>query len=391
MKRGMTATISLFLILSFTPLACGGSPPPTGQPPTAATPTDSTAAGKPAWERDWEQTLTTARKEGSVTMYTTQGAEFRNALNEAMTKKYSIAVESLTGRSDEIGERILREQRTRLNNADVLIAISTTNFEMYQREGLLQPLEKTLILPEVLDLKAWYRGQFTWLDVGPGEKTTLAFRESVNPPILINTSLVKAGELKSWNDLLDRKWKGKILMTDPTVGGAGQKTMTTLAYGIMNWDFIKALLQQEPTVLRNDRLATEWIAQGKFPILIGPMKGMVFQFTQAGAPIEYFTPSEGTYTSLGAGTIALVKGNPHPNAAKILLNYLLTKEGQTITAETTGYQSLRLDVPSDKIDPDTVRQPGAKYFSPDTDKGFRENQDDLGRQVVKIFQDYMKK
>ncbi|MBI4333924.1 MAG: extracellular solute-binding protein [Chloroflexi bacterium] len=389
MKRSLPGMISLALALLFTALACApgreSAAPPAAAPGTAERP----GATKPAWEQEWDRVLAAGKQEGRVSMYTTQGAEFRTAVAAVMAKKYSIELESLTGRTDEISERVMREQRSKVYNADVLIAISTSNFDLYKREALLQPLEQALILPDVADPKTWYRNQLTWLDVEPGEKTVLGYRESVAPPMVINTQLVKPGELKSWDDLLNPKWKGKILLQDPTGGGGGQLQMIMLVYGIKNWDFVKALVKQEPELHRDNRLMAEWVARGKFPIVIGPQKAEVFQFMKAGAPLEYLTPSEGTYSSVGAGTVALVKNSQHPNAARVLINFLLTKEGQTIAAETSGNQSLRLDVPVDSLDTDTVRQPGIKYIS-NTDKGFREKESEIKAEVVRIFQAYLK-
>ncbi|MBI4333335.1 MAG: extracellular solute-binding protein [Chloroflexi bacterium] len=388
MSTMLKIATSFLLLLAM--VACARGPTPAGQVTTTPAAARPESGARPAWELDWERTLVAARNEGRVTMYTTQGAEFRTALGEAMARKFSVTLDSLTGRSEEIAERINREQKIQAYNADVLIAISTTNFGAYHDSGVLQSLEKVVVLPEVLGPKAWWWGEVKWLDLDPGEKTVFAFRDAVSPPMLVNTNLVKPGELKSWNDLLDPKWKGKILLSDPTTGGAGGQTMSTLAFGIKDWDFVRAFLKQEPTIVRDDRLVTEWVAQGKFPILIGPMKGVVYQFQQAGAPIDYFTPSEGTYSSVGAGTVALVKGSPHPNAAKVFINFLLSREGQTIAAETSGYQSARVDVPTDRLDPVTLRQPGIKYFAT-IDRGYRQKESEVRREVVRLFQEYMKK
>jgi len=82
---------------------------------------------------------------------------------------------------------------------------------------------------------------------------------------------------------------------------------------------------------------------------------------RAGAPIAYGIPFvEGTYLSAGSG-LALLSKAPHPNAAKIFINWFLSREGQ-IAMSPEGMQSSRLDVPTDNQDPSMVRQPGVKYY-----------------------------
>ncbi|MBI4330096.1 MAG: extracellular solute-binding protein [Chloroflexi bacterium] len=390
MRKHLGTIVSLAVLLSIVALACGQRPVTVEQPPPASAQVSTGASVRGGWEEDWERTLAAARKEGQVNVYANLGPEWRQAFIDVMEKKYSMTVDALMGTSAEIAERIMREQRLKINNADLVLSISASNFDkIYQPAGVLQPLEKMLVLPEVIDPKAWWRGELTWLD--PDEKTLLAHREYVAPPTVINTDMVKPGELKSWNDLLDPKWKGKIVIMDPTIGGAGSSTLAMLAYAIKDWDFVRALVKQELNPQRNNRLAAEWVARGRYPILIGPSKGDVFPFMQAGAPIEYFTPSEGTYSSVGGGgTIAQLKGSPHPNAAKIFINFLLSKEGQTLQTRTTGFQSMRVDVPTDHLDPTTVLQPGMKYYST-IEKGFREKETELQKEVTRIFEASLKK
>ncbi|MBI4331728.1 MAG: extracellular solute-binding protein [Chloroflexi bacterium] len=380
-KIGMVALTLLAIMM----LACAPRSEPAPVP--AAKDSAPTQSAKPGWEQEWERTLVAARKEGQLNFYSGYNAEFRQAMAEAMATKYSIKMESVTGSTEDVVARVLSESRSRVDYADVQ-TFSTTSAPLLQSGGVFQPLEKSLILPEVVDPKNWYRGQLTWLD--PDEKKMIAWRESATPSIVINTDLVKPEEMSSWDRVLDPKWKGKILMQDPTASGAGQRIMTWLIYAIKNRDFVNAFVKQEPEIQRGDRLLVEWVARGRFPILIGGNNSQVYQFMQARSPLKYAIPTEGAYTTLGDGCVAILKNSPHPNAAKVFINFFLSKEGQTITTRKMGNQSLRVDVPTDHMDPAVVRQPGTKYFSA-VDKGYLEKEPELKKEVTEIFNAYLKK
>ncbi len=90
-----------------------------------------------------------------------------------------------------------------------------------------------------------------------------------------------------------------------------------------------------------------------------------------------------------AGIISIPKGTPHPNAAKILINFLLTQEGQTLSSRASGYQSTRVDVPTDHLESIIVRQPGVKYIST-TDKDFLAKEVDLKNRVIEVFKPLLK-
>ncbi|MBI4333903.1 MAG: extracellular solute-binding protein [Chloroflexi bacterium] len=381
----IVATLLIGLgLLSVVNLACGSRPEV--QPPAVTQKEGAATTAKAIWEREWEQTLKAAREEGKVSFYSGYNQNFRVAFAEALAKKYSITMDPVIGSTEDITSRLLTENRAGIYYADVT-SLSTTTMIRYP-EGILQPLDRLLILPEVTDPKAWWGGQLTWLD--PDKKTMLAWRDTVTPSIVINTEMVKPEEIKSWNDVLNPKLKGKILVQDPTTGGGGQRVMGMLIYKIMNKDFVQALVKQEPELQKDNRLLVEWVARGKYPILLGPRKEEVFQFLQAGAPIAYITPSEGTYTSVGDGAVAMPRSSTHPNAVKVFLNFFLSSEGQTIAAQTMGQHSLRVDVPTSFLDPATVRQPGVRYIST-LEKEYRDRETALAEEVSTIFRGYLKK
>lgn len=316
--------------------------------------------GKEAWEVEWEKTLNAAKNEGKVVTYTTAGSEVRIALAKAFKSKYGIDLEFVTGKGVELSEKLFRERGAGLYLGDIYMAGPTTILFTLKPKGTVDPLLPVLILPEVTDTKVWYGEKLPFLDK---EKSyVFGFRGSVFRPVTINTDLVKADEIKSYLDLLNPKWKGKIAMADPTIPGAAQSFFTAIGHYIMSYDFLRELAKQKPYIHRDERLVTEWVARGKYSILIGTKPDPIAEFERAGAPIMSIVPKEGSYIEPGAGTFSLINWAPHPNATKVFINWLLTKEGQTIYAELAGIESTREDVPKGHLEPKLLREPGKKYI-----------------------------
>lgn len=379
MKR-LTVVVAMLWLLAL--VAC--TPSPTSVPATTAAPVTS-APTKAAWEQDWDRTLKAAKDEGTVFVYTGFPDSFRQALSPPMKEKYGINVEFVLGPSAQIVERIMTEQRSQTNVADVVIIGSSQHQMTLWPAKVDQPLAPVLVLPEVLDPKAWWDGNVPWVD--REAKTVFQFYAYVQPPFAINTGMVKPDELKSYLDI--SKFKGRILMDDPTAGSGPGIQQLALTQVLMGWDYLQQLAQLEPVLMRDRTLAYQWLGQGKYPLLVGPEPDVLANLKKQGVPVSLVTPVEGASVTPGFGTLALVKGSPHPNAAKIFINFLLSKEGQTAASRATMSQSGRVDVPTDHLDPDVVRKPGMKYASA-TDEKFMAGQVDLYNKIIALFKPLVK-
>ena len=128
-------------------------------------------------------------------------------------------------------------------------------------------------------------------------------------------------------------------------------------------DYLRDLEKQKPVFTRDDRLLIEWVSRGKYPLALGAKPESITEFMRAGAPIRHLSVAEGTYLTGAGGGLAVFNNAPHPNAAALFANWLLSKEGQTVASKAWGVQSARKDVPTDFLEPTTVRQPGVKYYS----------------------------
>lgn len=342
------------LILAMFMVSC--APRLASTPPPSPTPE---LASVKDLEQEWQELIRLARKEGKVVAYTSGSAALKE-LTSQFSKKFGFTLEVISfSRGAELTTRILSERKAGLFIPDIYISGSNTFFGMIRPAGLAAPLEPNLILPEVLDPKLWYGEKLPW---GDSEHLMFMSWAYPNTTLAINTELVKPDEIKSYRDLLVPKWKGNIILNDPTVAGTGLKGFSVLAFNMLDLDYFRQLARQEPMIIRDQRLQVDWLARGKYQVLFFPQTPPVVEYRRAGAPLAFVTPSEGTYLSRGAGNLTLIDRTPHPNAAKVLINWFLSREGQTMITQIEGSQSARLDVPTEGIDTLKIRQPGAKYF-----------------------------
>lgn len=171
-------------------------------------------------------------------------------------------------------------------------------------------------------------------------------------------------DIKSYYDLLDPRLKGKITMNDPTTTGQGFNTFSTLIFHkALDLDYFRQLVRQEPLVLRDQRLQVDWLAKGKYPVALWARDPHVVEYMKEGAPIYYAPhPKEGGQLASGGSAISLINRAAHPNAARVFINWLLSKEGQKHMQDFNMTQSAREDVTIEALDPIQVRRPGEKFL-----------------------------
>jgi len=229
----------------------------------------------------------------------------------------------------------------------------------------LDPLDNILILPGAQDPKAWRGGRLEFAD--KERRWCLMMTGYVNLDMAVNTSMVKADDIKSFKDLLDPKWRGNIVATDPRVGGPGQPGFTFLYHSKkLGPDYITQLARQDLTLLRDRRLVVTNVAMGKHAIALFPDPTHVQPLIDAGTPLRPIGRlEEGSALVTGFGSVGLLNKAPHPNAAITYINWLLTKEGQTLLARSLAYASRRLDVSTDHLPPFMAPKTGESYFETD--------------------------
>ncbi|MDP2644208.1 MAG: extracellular solute-binding protein [Desulfobacterales bacterium] len=314
------------------------------------------------WEAEWQKTLEAGKKEGKVSGYIGLLAPALRKEVAAFQEKFGIQIEITPGRGSDLTKKLRTERAAGIHLADVAINGSNTMYAA-KNMGATVPLDDKLILPEVTNPKFWYtQDHLPYLDK---EKHLFYFYAYPNRDIAINTDLVKPGEIQSWQDLLKPQYKGKIVWSDPSIFGSGFNGFATnLMSKMTDENFYRRLVAtQEITLSRNLRQMGEWLARGKYPIAVAVEGRAIAEMVNAGAHIAYVALKEGAYLSYSAGIIAFAADAPHPNAAKVFVNWLLSRDGQGFAQRATKYMSARNDIPTEGIvNPESMRVPGEKYF-----------------------------
>lgn len=308
----------------------------------------SAGSAQLGFSQEWEKVLAAAKKEGKVAVIGPVGADRRDVLVEPFQKRYGITVEYFSDRGAGIGPRLSAERGAGQYLWDVAVTGTTTGLLTLLPGGMLDPMEPALILPDVKDPKQWRGGALEFVDAG---KRFLVMTPSQRGTLFVNPKVTKPQEIKSYKDLLNPKWRKRIVMDDPTRAGPGQATFTFFyLHPELGPNFIRALAKQEPAVLRDYTQEIDGIAREKYAILIGVSDIVAEERIKDGLPIAILDPrqiKEGSDVSPGSGGLGFFNRAPRQNAAKVYLNWLLSKEGQEGFAKVNGYISARMDVPTD--------------------------------------------
>jgi iron(III) transport system substrate-binding protein len=268
-----------------------------------------------AQDASWDSVVAAAKKESTVVVYSMAlGAPYFKAVLKSFEDKYGIRVESLDLRASELAERVRTEQAAGRFLGDVEI-ITTTMIEEQRKTG--DYIQAMGAIPNAQNLRPPFKaGDFSI----PGYVQPMG--------ILINTKLVKPeDEPKSWNDLNDPKWTGKILSDDMRPLGSGN-TMFAILQKKMGAGFNEQLAQQKPVFSRDMRNDARRVARGEYPIYVP----QVFAFASdlRGLPVKVIIPREGApYAEMD---LALLKNASHPNAARLFVNHFIAQDSQLLYA-----------------------------------------------------------
>jgi iron(III) transport system substrate-binding protein len=171
------------------------------------------------WESQWDLLVSAAREEGKVVILAPPDPQLRTELPAAFRARFGVTVEYLGGRSSESSARLRTERQAGVYTVDAVLSGIQTMATIFYRENMLAPLKAEFILPEVVDGSKWKRGEPWFVD--PEKMYVLRLFDTLGTVFYINTNEVDYSDLRSSHDLLDPKWKGKIIAHDPTVPGTG--------------------------------------------------------------------------------------------------------------------------------------------------------------------------
>lgn len=295
------------------------------------------------WKSEWEKTLAAAKQEGKVVVGVPPSTELRKILETEFKTKFGFELELFPATDPQIASRVVTEGKAGVRYFDTFIFGSCTGVPLIQ-SGLFDPVENHMILPEVKDPKHWWGGH-VFMDNVSNTRLFYSFIATKSTEgFWYNTTLAKPGELRSLDNLLDAKWKGRIGLSNPRVAGSGLSVWSHL-WNVKGEDFLKKLVQQDLFVTQNLRQLADALAKGKVAITLGIGTAQTEPFVKAGLPLQSLPePSEGTPSSNGYGSLAILKNPPHPNATKVFVNWLLSKEGQELYSRALLHGTRRLDV-----------------------------------------------
>lgn len=306
---------------------------------------------KAHWKDEWDRTLNRAREEREVVVVGFSSSAVVQALTEFQKFYPEIKLILISGRGSQLGPRLVAERRASKYLADVYVAGTTTAVEVLVPAKAFDPIRPVLILPEVVDETLWFNKKFYFADP-QGEHILINDGTAESSFIAYNTKLVQPEEFRSYLDLLNAKWKGKIVAHDPRRSGGGGGSTRFLYYSPkFGPNFLFRLFSEmDIRIGADERQMMDWLATGKYSLYLFPSSGDPAKAKQQGLPVDEITHiREGASMHSGAGGIALMNRAPHPNAAKLYINWFLSREGQTAWQKSNDRNSLRTDIRKDYI------------------------------------------
>ena len=338
----MLAAVSALLLA-----ACGADPTATPTPRPAATPTPTPSL--PEWEVRWQETIAAAEEEGKVSVTSCGGEGRRRAMNEGWAEMFpNITLEHQPFNSRDLWPLVVREAGFGQRNFDVRIGgADTTTFQAMHTNNTHHPLDfdEWFILPEVRDPDVWLGGiDGVWLDETKKYAWPIVLTSSAGDSFWVNRDLIPESELSSVEQLADPKWKGQIVSIS-SEGGAAQNTMMMqmLLYGE---EWLNDFLANEPVVIRDHRQQIEFLLRGQYAIATTVDTNELRDFEAEGVDLSNIASLDQEAPSLSNAceSLQLHAEMPHPNAAKVYVNWLLTKEHQQLWNEVVPTNSRRTDV-----------------------------------------------
>jgi iron(III) transport system substrate-binding protein len=327
-----------------------------------------------SWQAEWDKTIKAAEEEGQVSLYI---AGYGKVIeSEEFQKAYpKIKVMSVTGSGTQLSQRIVAERRAEKFLADVYNGGGNSLYQVLYLNKILDPIKPALVLPEVLDLSKWWEAKHKYVDK-EGEYIFL-YEGNVsgggNPSF--NSQQINPADFKSYWNFLSPTLKGKIVSVDPRkVRGAGGSWGFIYYNPELGERFIRRLYGEMDVSMVGDlRQAVDWLANGKVALCLPCQDSTVVKAKNQGLPVATFPPyhfKEGVNISSAFGQLALINRAPHPNAAKVFINWYLSRAGQTafqkiMSIPGDAKNSRRIDVLKDHIPAEEQRKDSLAYFDTD--------------------------
>ncbi len=340
---------------------------------------------------DWKKVLEAAKKEGKVVVGGPPTNVLRQKFKDTFEKRFGIELEILSAPGPQNASRAIAEFKAGVKYFDVLHGGSGT-LEPLMRENMLAPFMDAVILPDVKDPRQWWGGHM-WEDNIKTHRFIYSYSADFSTPPFYNVDLVKQDEVKSYDDFLLPKWKGKIGFFEPRIPSAGQGLWGFLMK-IKGKEFLQKLANHELFISRDGKQLADSMSKGTLAFNLGQSQRFIEPYLKAGIPIKPLNNiKEGLSGSNGFGTVAIMKNAAQPSAAKVYINWLLGKEGQDLYSQALTQGTRRLDVDTkwlakfdsaaakDVMTPEEFEK--VRFYGEDIIKNWREPGGEFARQILK--------
>jgi iron(III) transport system substrate-binding protein len=276
-----------------------------------------------------------ARKEGKVVWYTSLALPSSTAIAHAFRTKYTgIEVEVHRTGSQRVLQRVMQEASAGIKNADVIHTSDAGHFELFKEKGVIVKYTPKGVEPFPAGFKdkdGFYYGMRATLSV-----------------IAHNPKLVPEKDApKNWKDLLNPKWKGKMVSAHPGYSGIIMTHVLALV-NLHGWEYFRELAKNGLHLVQSANDPAGVVASGERPIGVNGAEYFYYKTQKQGNPIRIVYPTEGV--PLVVSPTAIAKDAPRPNAAKLFTEFIFTKESQQLLADKEGLYTGHPEVtyPADK-------------------------------------------
>lgn len=300
-------------------------------------------AAEAARSPEWNKAVEEAKKEGKIVLAIPPATELRAALEPLLKQKFGLDAELISASGPKNASRIAAEKQAGVSYFDALICGTGTAAGL-THDGMLEPMESFWLLPEVRDPKQWWGGHI-WEDNVNTNRFLYSFLADVSTQSTwYNTTLAKPQELRTFEDYLNPKWKGRIGFSDPRVPSSGQ-SIWSFMWEQRGEEYLKKFVAQDLFLTRDLRQLADALAKGKVALAFGLGRSQTEPFIKAKLPIKAApVTKEGLPASNSFGVIGIIKDPPHPNATRVFVNWFLGREGQDWYTRVMQNGTRRLDV-----------------------------------------------
>jgi len=276
-----------------------------------------------------------AKKEGKVVWYTSLALPSAEKVAKLFEAAYPmIKVEVHRTGSQRVLQRVMQELQANIKNADVLHTSDAGHFVLLKEKKLLAKYTP----PGVDRFPAGFKDK---------DGYHYGLRATVNV-IAYNTKSVSAAEApKTWKDLLDPRWKGKMVTAHPGYSGVIATHVLALVH-LHGWDYFKQLAQNQLMLVQSAADPPGVVASGERVVAVNGGEYTFYTTKKKGNPVELVYPKEGV--SLVVSPTAITSFAPHPQAARLFTDFTFTREVQQVMADSEGLYTGHPDVkyPTDK-------------------------------------------